>query len=178
MSADLPPNLTDIKRPKSYNKKKDSKRDKISTPRYNQPLAIEHVEDSTEINIDPPVENQHSSERVIQTNDSPTDSIEMDTNDQQVYNEPVPVHPERLQEGVESAELEYLSRTGVSEPKLELACNVGCPPSPSTVRSRDHTVLYCTIVLYSTKIEKICLQTSKEQTKSTQRTKNRRFKKK
>ena len=38
------------------------------------------------------------------------------------------------------------------------------PPSPSTVRSRDHTVLYCTIVLYSTKKEKICLQTSKEQT--------------
>ena len=32
------------------------------------------------------------------------------------------------------------------------------PPSPSTVRSRDHTVLYCTIVLYSTKKEKICLQ--------------------
>ena len=28
----------------------------------------------------------------------------MDTNDQQVYNEPVPVHPELLQEGVESAE--------------------------------------------------------------------------
>merc|ERR1712089_49160 len=27
------------------------------------------------------------------------------------------------------------------------------PPSPSTVRSRDHTVLYCTIVLYSTKKE-------------------------
>ena len=32
------------------------------------------------------------------------------------------------------------------------------PPSPSTVRSRDHTVLYCTIVLYSTKNEKICWQ--------------------
>merc|ERR1712041_39062 len=28
----FPPNLTDIKRPRSYNKKKDSKRDKISTP--------------------------------------------------------------------------------------------------------------------------------------------------
>merc|ERR1712237_204939 len=31
----FPPNLTDIKRPKSFNKRKDSKRDKISTPRYN-----------------------------------------------------------------------------------------------------------------------------------------------
>ena len=85
-------------------------------------------------------------------------------------------------------------------PNLELACNVGCrlfqryfnidthsntliishqkcrhpthsPPSPSTVRSRDHTVLYCTIVLYSTKIEKICLQTDKEQ-RTNKQTKN------
>merc|ERR1712041_39979 len=38
------------------------------------------------------------------------------------------------------------------------------PPSPSTVRSRDHTVLYCTIVLYSTKNEKICLQANKQRT--------------
>ena len=30
------------------------------------------------------------------------------------------------------------------------------PPSPSTVRARDHTVLYCTIVLYSTKKEYFC----------------------
>merc|ERR1712089_69365 len=104
MSANLPPNLTDIKRPRSYNKKKDSKRDKISTPRYKQPLAIEHVGDSTEINIDPPVENQHSFERTIQTNDPPTDSIDMDTNNQQVYNEPVPIQPELLQKREESAE--------------------------------------------------------------------------
>merc|ERR1712089_41680 len=41
------------------------------------------------------------------------------------------------------------------------------PPSQSTVRSRDHTVLYCTIVLYSTKIEKICRQTD-NQTKNKQ----------
>merc|ERR1712041_6369 len=57
-------------------------------------------------------------------------------------------------------------------PNLKLACNVGChpthsPPSPSTVRSRDHTVLYCTIVLYSTKIEKICRQTIKQTSKQT-----------
>merc|ERR1712215_509697 len=55
-------------------------------------------------------------------------------------------------------------------PNLELACNVGCrhpiptPPPPSTVRSRDHTVLYCTILLYSTKKEKICSQTDKQRT--------------
>merc|ERR1712240_582269 len=79
----FPPNLTDIKKPRSYNKKKDSKRAKTSNPRYNQPLAIEHVVDSTEININPPVANQPSSEESIKTNDSPTDSIDQDTNDQQ-----------------------------------------------------------------------------------------------
>ena len=60
--------------------------------------------DSTVINIDPQVENQPSNQQTIQTNDSPTDSIEMDTNDQQVYNEPVLIQPELLQEGEESAE--------------------------------------------------------------------------
>merc|ERR1712163_50425 len=105
----FPPNLTDIKKPKSYNKKKDSKRGKISTPRYNQPLAIEHVVDSTEITIDPPVENQHSFEGTIQTNDSPTDSIDQDTNDQQVYNEPVPIQPELLQTREESAETQSIT---------------------------------------------------------------------
>ena len=96
--------LTDIQKPKSFNKKKGSKRGRISAPRYNQPLAIEHVVDSTEITIDPPVENQHSFEGTIQTNDSPTDSIDQDTNDQQVYNEPVPIQPELLQAREESAE--------------------------------------------------------------------------
>ena len=46
--------------------------------------------DTTVINIDPQVENQPSNQQTIQTNDSPTDSIGHDTNDQQVYNEPVP----------------------------------------------------------------------------------------
>ena len=59
---------------------------------------------SAEINIDSPVENQHSFEGTIQTNDSPTDSIDQDTNDQQVYNEPVPIQPELLQAREESAE--------------------------------------------------------------------------
>ncbi len=40
----------------------------------------------------------------IQTNDSPTDSIEQDVNDQQVYNEPVPIQPDLLQQTEESAE--------------------------------------------------------------------------
>merc|ERR1712089_105430 len=37
------------------------------------------------------------------------------------------------------------------------------PPSPSTVRSRDHTVLYCTIVLYSTK-KRVNLLTDNQRT--------------
>merc|ERR1712240_801248 len=100
----FPPNLTDIKKPRSYNKKKDSKRAKVSNPIYHRPLAIEHIVDSTEINIDPPVKNQPSIQQPIQTNDSPTDSINQDTNDQQVYNEPVPIQPDLLQPREESAE--------------------------------------------------------------------------
>merc|ERR1712115_150189 len=61
------------------------------------------IVDSTEINIDPPVENQPSNQQTIQTNDSPTDSIDQDTNDEQVYNEPVPIRPELLQAREESA---------------------------------------------------------------------------
>merc|ERR1711942_362037 len=103
-SINFPPNLTDIKKPRSYNKKKDSKGVKISNPTYHHPLAIEHIMDPTEINIDPQVENQPSNQQTIQTNDSPTDSIDQDTNDQQVYNEPVPIRPELLQAREESAE--------------------------------------------------------------------------
>ena len=99
----FPPNLTDIQKPKSYNKKKDSKRGRISTPRYNQPLAIEHNADSTSITIDPPVENHHSIEETIQTNTSPTDSIDHNVDNQQVYKEPVPIQPEFLQTIRESA---------------------------------------------------------------------------
>ena len=60
--------------------------------------------DSTEINIDPQVENQPSNPQTIQTNDSPTDSIDQDTNDQQVYNEPLPSPPQTLQPREESAD--------------------------------------------------------------------------
>merc|ERR1712101_29458 len=45
----FPPNLTDIKKPRSYNKMKDSKGAKVSNPTYHHPLAIEHIVDSTEI---------------------------------------------------------------------------------------------------------------------------------
>ena len=50
----------------------------MSNPIYHPPLAIEHIVDSTEINIDPQVENQPSNPQTIQTNDSPTDSIDQD----------------------------------------------------------------------------------------------------
>ena len=46
--------------------------------------------DSTVINIDPQVENQPSNQQTIQTYDSPPDSIDQHTNDQQVHNEPFP----------------------------------------------------------------------------------------
>ena len=46
--------------------------------------------DSTVINIDPQVENQPSNQQTIQTNNSPPDSIDQHTGDQQVHNEPIP----------------------------------------------------------------------------------------
>ena len=102
-TINFPPNLTDIQKPKSFNKKKGSKRDRISAPRYNQPLAIEHNVDSTSITIDPVVENQQSIEESIQTNNSPTDSIDRNVDNQQVYKEPVPIQPDILQTVTESA---------------------------------------------------------------------------
>ena len=59
--------------------------------------------DSTSITIDPVVENQQSIGESIQTNDSPTDSIDHNVDNQQVYNEPVPIQPEILQTIGESA---------------------------------------------------------------------------
>merc|ERR1711873_317590 len=102
-AINFPANLTEIQKPKSFNKKKGSKRDKISAPRYNQPLAIEHNADSTRITIDPVVENQQSIGESIQTNDSPTDSIDHNVDNQQVYKEPVPILPDILQTVTESA---------------------------------------------------------------------------
>ena len=118
-TINFPPNLTDIQKPKSFNKKKGSKRGRISAPRYNQPLAIEHVVDSTEITIDPPVENQHSFEGTIQTNDSPTDSIDHDIDNQQVYNEPVPIQPELLQTIEESAETQPITSKNDTSQAIE-----------------------------------------------------------
>ena len=46
--------------------------------------------DSTVINIDPQIENQPSNQPTIQTYDSPPDSIDRNTSDHQVHNEPIP----------------------------------------------------------------------------------------
>ena len=75
--------------------------------------------DSTEITIDPPVENQHSFEGTIQTNDSPTDSIDQDIDNQQVYNEPVPIQPELLQTREESAETQSITSKNDTSQAIE-----------------------------------------------------------
>ena len=75
--------------------------------------------DSAEINIDPPVENQHSFEGTIQTNDSPTDSIDHDIDNQQVYNEPVPIQPELLQTREESAETQPITSKNDTSQAIE-----------------------------------------------------------
>ena len=64
---------------------------KLSTP-HEASHSNQHLVISAEINIDPPVENQHSFGGTIQTNYSPTDTIDQDIKDQQVYKEQVLNH--------------------------------------------------------------------------------------
>ena len=75
--------------------------------------------DSTEITIDPPVENQHSIEGTIRTNDSPTDSIDQDIDNQQVYNKPVPIQPELLQTREKSAETQPITSKNDTSQAIE-----------------------------------------------------------
>ena len=75
--------------------------------------------DPTEINIDPQVENQPSNQQTIQTNDSPTDSIDHDIDNQQVYNEPVPIQPELLQTIEESAETQPITSKNDTSQAIE-----------------------------------------------------------
>ena len=64
---------------------------KLSTP-HETSHNNQHLVISAEINIDPPVENQHSFGGTIQTNYSPTDTIDQDIKDHQVYKEQVLNH--------------------------------------------------------------------------------------
>ena len=64
---------------------------KLSTP-HETSHNNHHLVISAEINIDPPVDNQHSVGGTIQTNYSPTDTIDQDIKDQQVYKEQVLNH--------------------------------------------------------------------------------------
>ena len=103
-TINFPTNLREIQKPKSFNKKKGCKRDRISAPGYEEPIPVQQTEDFTNITIDPVVENQQPIEELIQTNNSMTDSIDQDVDNQQVYNEPVPIRPQILETIRESAE--------------------------------------------------------------------------
>lgn len=86
-TINFPTDLREIQKPKSFNKKKGCKRDKISAPEYKQPIPIQHNEDLTNNSIDPVVDNQQATEDLIQiipTDDSRTDSIDQDVKNQQV----------------------------------------------------------------------------------------------
>merc|ERR1712115_711006 len=88
-TINFPTDLREIQKPKSFNKKKGCKKDKISAPEYKQPIPIQQNEELTNNSIDPVVENQQATEELIQiipTDDSRTDSINQDVENQQVYN--------------------------------------------------------------------------------------------
>merc|ERR1712115_280036 len=99
-TINFPTDLRDIQKPKSFNKKKGNKKGKISAPEYRQPIPIQQTEELRNDNIDPVVENQQATEEFIQIippDDSGTDSINQDVENQQVYKGPIPIQPEILQ---------------------------------------------------------------------------------
>merc|ERR1712240_37303 len=73
--VDFPADLRNISKPKSFNKRKDKKEEKKSTPEYKEPVQIQPPEESR---TNPEVE------------------------DQQVYKEPIQIQPEILENNEES----------------------------------------------------------------------------
>ena len=73
--VDFPADLRDISKPKSFNKRKDKKEEKKSTPEYKEPVRIQPPEESR---ADPEVD------------------------DQLVYEEPIQIRPEILENNEES----------------------------------------------------------------------------
>merc|ERR1712041_16784 len=71
----FPADLTNIQKPRSFNKKNDKKGEKKSNPLYREPIRIQPQEELRTDSIDPGVENQ------------------------QTYKDPVQVHPEILKNG-------------------------------------------------------------------------------
>ena len=108
-TINFPTDLRDIQKPKSFNKKKGNKKDKISAPEYRQPIPIQQAEELRNDSIDPVVENQQATEELIQIippDDSRTDSINQDVENQQVYHGPIQIQPEILETNEESKSAE------------------------------------------------------------------------
>ena len=59
-NIEFPADLRDIKRPKSFNKKKGIKDKKISAPEYNAPIQIQQDSASMEIDVDPELQDQEN----------------------------------------------------------------------------------------------------------------------
>merc|ERR1712115_409929 len=99
-NINFPTDLRDIQKPKSFNKKKGNIKGKLSAPEYREPIPIQQEEELRNDNIDPVVKNQQATEELIQIippDDSGTDSINQDVENQQVYKGPIPIQPEILQ---------------------------------------------------------------------------------
>ena len=108
-TINFPTDLREIQKPKSFNKKKGCKKDKIFAPEYKQPIPIQQTEELSNDSIDPVVENQQATEEVIQIippDDSRTDSINQDVENQQFYHGPIQIQPEILETNEESKSAE------------------------------------------------------------------------
>merc|ERR1712215_271724 len=93
---DFPADLRNILKPKSFNKRKGKKGEKKSAPEYKEPVRIQPPEESRTDSIDPEVENQ------------------------QVYEEPIRVQPEILDNGLsKSAETHNDTSRGDNSEEIE-----------------------------------------------------------
>ena len=117
-TINFPTDLRDIQKPKSFNKKKGNKKDKISAPEYRQPIPIQQTEELRNDSINQVVENQQATEELIQIippDDSRTDSINQDVENQQVYNGPIRIQPEILENNDESKSAETHTSTSKND---------------------------------------------------------------
>merc|ERR1712208_276224 len=123
-TIDFPPDLRDIQKPKSFNKKKGNKTAKISAPGYRQPIPIQQTE---ELSINQTIENQQATEELIQIippHDSRTDSTNQNVENQQVFNRTIRIQPEILENNDESKSAETDTSTSNNDTSERIQGNL------------------------------------------------------
>ena len=115
-NINFPTDLRDIQKPKSFNKKKGNKKDKISAHEYRQPVPIQQTEELRTDSIDPVVDNQQVTKehiQIIPPDDSRTESINQDVENQHVYKGLIRIQPDILEDNRVSKSAE--THTGASK---------------------------------------------------------------